>query len=77
MSYDRRLTVKDEPVVERLLRYAKGLPITEPLAVTKNEVPEIALFVTENSPHHRDIEMVLGEIEHGSLNFFGHPVKVL
>ncbi len=80
-TYDRKLSVKDERVVERLERYATALPTNEPLAITRSEAPEVALRVKSLGDRANrifpSIDKVLTDVESGNLLFRDHEVKVL
>jgi len=80
MSYDRRLSVKDECVIERLERYADNLPASEPLTITRSEVPQVALWVKQVCGRDRafpTIDAVLSAVGSGKLLFRDHEVRVL
>jgi hypothetical protein len=69
---------------ERLERWARGLPVDEPIPITGLEVYELALYTLslrswapDSDPSCADLDWILRTIQQGRFRLAGHLVVVI
>ncbi len=67
------------PLIQRIERWAAGLPITESIPVCEGEVFEFAFWLNEGcpTPSSNRLKMYLDQLQKGGLSYHGHRVVVI